>query len=62
MITIINNDIDVDAQLEVWGWKRDLYEEIKNLDKYDRFEYIINKAKITKEKLIKRQEKAKLNK
>ena len=59
MITTAKINKDADAQLEVWEWKQALYEEIKHLDKYAQFDYIINKANIVKKNLLERKEKEK---
>ena len=41
------------AQLEVWEWKNNLYEEIKHLDDDKKLAYIQNKVKDTIEKYFK---------
>ncbi|MBM2814736.1 MAG: hypothetical protein HW421_1498 [Ignavibacteria bacterium] len=48
---------DDDAQIEVWEWKQALYEEVKELDKYEQFNYINNKADIVRKNMIERQKK-----
>jgi hypothetical protein len=57
MKTTLTNSPAADAQLEVWEWKESLYEEIKDLEKYARFEYIINKANNSKKRLLAKKAK-----
>jgi hypothetical protein len=56
MKTKIDNLKDADAQIEVWEWKQSLFDEIKGLEKYSRFDYIIHKAKISKKYIIENSE------
>jgi len=39
------------AQIEVWEWKNNLYEEIKNIPRDKQLKYIRNKVKKTVDEL-----------
>jgi len=43
------------AQIEVWDWKDSLFEELKNIPKLERLNYIKGKVKNTIEKINKKK-------
>jgi hypothetical protein len=43
------------AQIEVWDWKETLYEELKNIPKLERLNYIKSKVNVTVRSLKKKK-------